>query len=395
MELAGYKFNRVEFAGSLGDLGTLIPLSVALMMITGLGVTPVLMMVGIFYMVSGLYFRLPIPVQPLKVVSAIAIAYPAKITLSVVAASGMIFGVLLLFLAITGIIDRLSKFFTKPIMRGIQLGLGFILMNKGIELVMKPELFIYDAGSVISIAGISVNHIVGIVGFIVTLILLSSKRFPSALVVVCAGVAVGVLFGAFKNTTIVLGPTPLKIYTPGIQDFINAVMLLVIPQIPLTLGNAIMGTTDTCYSLFGKGAATKKASFKAFASSMGIMNLLTGMIGGMPMCHGSGGLAAHYRFGARTGGSNIMIGIVFLIIALVFGKIGISLLSSIPNAILGILLLFAGLELALLIKDVKEKKDLFLSFLIAGVAFATTNMGIAFFIGIIVMYLMKWKKIEI
>jgi SulP family sulfate permease len=395
MELAGYKFNRVEFAGSLGDLGTLIPLSVALMMITGLGVTPVLMMVGIFYMVSGLYFRLPIPVQPLKVVSAIAIAYPAKITLSVVAASGMIFGVLLLFLAITGIIDRLSKFFTKPIMRGIQLGLGFILMNKGIELVMKPELFIYDAGSVISVAGISVNHIVGIVGFIVTLILLSSKRFPSALVVVCAGVAVGVLFGAFKNTTIVLGPTPLKIYTPGIQDFINAVMLLVIPQIPLTLGNAIMGTTDTCYSLFGKGAATKKASFKAFASSMGIMNLFTGMIGGMPMCHGSGGLAAHYRFGARTGGSNIMIGIVFLIIALVFGKIGISLLSSIPNAILGILLLFAGLELALLIKDVKEKKDLFLSFLIAGVAFATTNMGIAFFIGIIVMYLMKWKRIEI
>jgi SulP family sulfate permease len=395
MELAGYKFNRVEFAGSLGDLGTLIPLSVALMMITGLGVTPVLMMVGIFYMVSGLYFRLPIPVQPLKVVSAIAIAYPAKITLSVVAASGMIFGVLLLFLAITGIVDRLSKFFTKPIMRGIQLGLGFILMNKGIELVMKPELFIYDAGSVISVAGISVNHIVGIVGFIVTLILLSSKRFPSALVVVCAGVAVGVLFGAFKNTTIVLGPTPLKIYTPGIQDFINAVMLLVIPQIPLTLGNAIMGTTDTCYSLFGKGAATKKASFKAFASSMGIMNLFTGMIGGMPMCHGSGGLAAHYRFGARTGGSNIMIGIVFLIIALVFGKIGISLLSSIPNAILGILLLFAGLELALLIKDVKEKKDLFLSFLIAGVAFATTNMGIAFFIGIIVMYLMKWKRIEI
>ena len=173
MELAGYKFNRVEFAGSLGDLGTLIPLSVALMMITGLGVTPVLMMVGVFYMVSGLYFRLPIPVQPLKVVSAIAIAYPAKITLSVVAASGMIFGVLLLFLAITGIIDRLSKFFTKPIMRGIQLGLGFILMNKGIELVMKPELFIYDAGSVISVAGISVNHIVGIVGFIVTLILLS------------------------------------------------------------------------------------------------------------------------------------------------------------------------------------------------------------------------------
>jgi SulP family sulfate permease len=115
----------------------------------------------------------------------------------------------------------------------------------------------------------------------------------------------------------------------------------------------------------------------------------------MPMCHGAGGLAAHYRFGARTGGSNIMIGVLFLIIALVFGKIGISLLSSIPNAVLGILLIFAGLEPGLLIRDVEEKKDMFLSLLIAGVGFATTNTGIAFFLGILINYLIKWKNIQI
>ncbi len=142
MQIGTFKFDRVEFAGSLGDLGTLIPLSVALMVITGLSATSVLLMVGIFYILSGLYYRLPIPVQPLKVVAAIAIASPAKISLPIIAASGVIFGLILLSLALTGLIDWLAKFFTKPIVRGIQLGLGLILINKGISFVLRPELFI-------------------------------------------------------------------------------------------------------------------------------------------------------------------------------------------------------------------------------------------------------------
>jgi SulP family sulfate permease len=113
------------------------------------------------------------------------------------------------------------------------------------------------------------------------------------------------------------------------------------------------------------------------------------------MCHGAGGLAAHYRFGARTGGSNIMIGIIFVIIAVAFGVVGLALLSSIPYAVLGVLLLFAGLELVLLIRDVEGRKDLFIVFLIAGIGLATTNMAIAFGAGIAVTYLLKWTKINI
>lgn len=225
--------------------------------------------------------------------------------------------------------------------------------------------------------------------------LLSSKRFPAALVVVSAGLVIGIIFGALENAALTLGPTSVQFYMPTADDFINAFILLVVPQIPLTIGNAVMGTADTCHTLFGKGPLTEKASYRAFATSMGLMNTAIGMIGGMPVCHGAGGLAAHYRFGARTGGSNIMIGIVFLIIALGFGKIGISLLSAIPNAVLGILLLFAGLELGMMIKDVSEKNDLFVALLIAGIGFATTNMGIAFFMGIVVMYLIKLRDIKL
>jgi len=385
----------MEFAGSLGDLGTLIPLSVALIVITGLGATPVLLMVGIFYIIAGLYYKLPIPVQPLKVVAAIAIAYPEKISAPIIGASGILFGVILLILAFSGLIDWCAKFFTRPIIRGIQLGLGFILINKGIGFALQTDLFIYQSDVAAHLAGIPVNFIVGIAGFLVTLLLLSSKRFPATLVIVSAGIIIGIMFGSPDPIDFSLGPTPVKIFKLQASDFLNGLFFLVIPQIPLTLGNAVMATSDVCRTLFGKGKQTQRATYKDLAASMGIVNIFAGAICAMPMCHGAGGLAAHYRFGARTGGSNIMIGLLFLAIGLVFGKMGIAFLTSIPNSIFGILLIFAGIELALMIKDLSDKKDLFIAVLIAGIGFATTNMGLAFLTGIVVLHLIKWKKIEI
>jgi len=393
MQIGPYKFDRLELAGSMGDLGTIIPLSVALMLITGVNVTTVLLTVGLFYIAAGFYFKLPIPVQPLKVVSAIAIAFPEKVTLSILAAAGISFGLILLFLALTGLIDRIAKFFTKPIIRGIQVGLGFLLINKGIAYILKPELFINPEMA----AGFSglLNPAIGVAGFIAALCLLTNKKFPAALVLVITGVVTGMLLGSLREATFAFGPTPVDFQTLTPADFSTALILLVIPQIPLTLGNAVMGTTDTCFTLFGRDQGTKRVSNRAFSVSMGLANLGTGLLGGIPMCHGSGGLAAHYRFGARTGGSNIMIGGIFLIIALGFGKMGIALLSSIPNGILGVLLLFAGLELALLIRDVSGKNDLFITFLVAGIGLATTNMGIAFFVGILTQGLLKWCRIEL
>jgi SulP family sulfate permease len=395
MQIGDYKFDRFEFAGSLGDLGTLIPLAVALMVITGLNVTSVLLLVGLFYIASGIYFKLPIPVQPLKVVAAIAIAYPEKITIATIMAAGIIIGVILLLLALTGLIDWMASFFSKPIVRGIQLGLGLILIAKGIEFIRQPELFINNANILNLVSGVPLNLIIGIISVIVVLMLISNRRYPAALVIVTAGIIIGVCFGALKDVRLVLGPLPLTVVKPNIHDFLNGFILLVIPQLPLTIGNAIIGTADTCKNLFRKKDELKRITHKDLSVSMGLINIITGMIGGMPLCHGAGGLAAHYRFGARTGGSNIMIGSIFLLIALVFGRIGISLLSSIPQAILGTLLLFAGLELAMLILDVKEKRDLFIALLIAGISLVTTNMAIAFLIGIIVYYLIKWKDIHI
>ncbi len=395
MQICPYRFDRVEFAGSLGDLGTLIPLSIALVTITHLSFTTVFLLVGLFYLATGLYFKLPIPVQPLKVVSAIAIAFPEKVSLHVMSAAGLLFGLILMLLAFTGIIDRLARLFTRPVVRGIQLGLGFILIMKGISFIRRPELFLNGAVSTHLQGGVPLNLVLGLGAVVLVLFLISSRRFPAALVLVASGIIVGMLSGSLNGLSWTLGPTPVMPIFPDTNDFITALFLLVIPQIPLTLGNAVIGTADTAKTLFGEGVKTNRVTPRGLSLSMGLANTLVGLFGGMPMCHGAGGLAAHYRFGARTGGSNIMIGLLFVAIALFLGKTGVTILSSIPNSVLGVLLLFAGLELALLIRDVRERRDLFVAFLMAGVGLATTNMTIAFLTGIAISWIIRWGDIEI
>lgn len=392
MKKGEYEFCRVEFAGSLGDLGTLIPLSVAMIVINGINATAVFLLIGLFYIGAGLYYKLPIPVQPLKAVAAIAIA--SGMDAGTIAASGYLMGIILIFIAVTGIIDSLAKLFTKPIVRGIQLGLGLILISKGIEFITKKELLINGTNSSEVVWNLSLNTIVGMIGVLLVILLLTNKRLPSAIAVILFGLAASAFSGAFGTIVPSIGFEPVVLFVPEQIMLINAFILLVIPQIPLTVGNAIIGTADTAKSLFGE-EKTEKATFKSLSTSMGLANIAAGALMAMPMCHGAGGLAAHYRFGARTGGSNLMIGAVFVTVAVVFGKMAVSLFGLIPNSILGVLLLFAGLELAMLIKDVTEKKDLFLVFFIAGIALATLNMGIAFIAGMVLLYIIDIAKIEI
>jgi SulP family sulfate permease len=178
-------------------------------------------------------------------------------------------------------------------------------------------------------------------------------------------------------------------------DFWTAAIMLIIPQIPLTIGNACVGTADTCCSLFKGHPELRKAKAGRFAFSMGLMNLPAGLLGAVPMCHGTGGLAAHYRFGARTGGAPVMIGVFFVIIALLFGEFGFTLLSIIPQSVLGVLLVFAGLELCPLLRSLKTNEEYFVALLIAGIALAVPNMGWAFAVGIAVDFFIRKFKVKI
>ena len=388
-----FRFDRMELAGAFGDLGTLLPIVVAMIFINQLSSSSVFLAFGLFYLVAGLYYRLPIPVQPLKAVGAISIAYPAVITEPVIGAAGIIFGIFLLVLSLTGTIDRIAKLFSQAVVRGIQLTLGLIFLKKGIELIINKELFI--SGLPGKMAEYPVNLLIGIIVFILVLLLLDNKRFPAALVALFVGILSGMLLGGAEQLRLSFGPTEMRLIIPSLDNLWTALILLILPQIPLTIGNACVGTADTCTTMFSGKPQLHKTKPGRFAFSMGIFNLPAGFLGAVPMCHGTGGLAAHYRFGARTGGAPIMIGLFFVVIALGFGELGFSLLSIIPQSVLGVLLVFAGLELCPLLRSLKTNEEYFIALLIAGIAMAVPNMAWAFGIGIAVDIFLRKMKIKI
>jgi SulP family sulfate permease len=391
--LARLRFDRLELAGSFGDLGTLLPIVVGMILINKLSPTTVFLAFGLFYILTGYYYRLPVPVQPLKAVGAIAIAYPAQITEPVIGAAGVIFGGLLLVFSLTGLVDKLARLFTQPVVRGIQLALGLIFLRKGIELIVNKNLFLFGVPG--RFPDSYANLILGLAVFAMVLVLLDNKKLPAAIAAVAAGIVSGLALGGLDGLSFSIGPTEMRFISPTLNDYWIAFIMLILPQMPLTIGNACVGTADTCSSLFPNDPLLSRATAGKFALTMGIANFPAGFLGAVPMCHGTGGLAAHYRFGARTGGAPIIIGVLLVVIALIFGEFGFTILALIPNSVLGVLLIFAGLELCPLIRSLKENEEYFVALLISGIALAVPNMGWAFGIGIVVDLFIRKAKIKI
>jgi SulP family sulfate permease len=388
-----YQFNRMELAGSLGDLGTLLPIVIGMILINRLSPTTVFLAFGLFYLMTGFYYRLPIPVQPLKAVGAIAIAYPNQITESVIGAGGILFGALLLVLSITGTVDRLAKLFTQPVVRGIQLALGLIFLKKGIELIVTQKVFLSGVDGRLS--EYPVNLVMGFMVFALVLILLDNRKLPAALAALVFGIIAGLALGGFQGESISIGPTRIGLILPSLHDFWTAFIMLILPQVPLTIGNACVGTSDMCRSVFPDSPLLSRTTAGRFALTMGLANLPAGLFGAVPMCHGTGGLAAHYRFGARTGGAPVIIGVFFVVLALALGDLGLAILALLPNSVLGVLLIFAGLELCPLVRSLQSNEEYFVALLIAGIALAVPNMAWAFGIGIAVDLFLRKTKTKI
>jgi SulP family sulfate permease len=231
---------------------------------------------------------------------------------------------------------------------------------------------------------------------VLTLLLLDNKKFPAGLVVVFGGITLGLIFGIREgldriNPGIHL-PRLLPLGWPTKADFTFALLALVLPQIPMTLGNAVIAYADLSKDYFADGS--QKVTYKSACISMALANFVSASIGGMPLCHGAGGLAAHYRFGARTAGSNLMIGAIFVILAIVLGNQSLAVIYLIPLSVLGILLLFAGSQLALTIMDLNNRKDFFVVVFMLGITFAS-NLAAGFMVGIVVAWLLKTEKLQV
>ncbi|RUA01272.1 MAG: sulfate permease [Deltaproteobacteria bacterium] len=383
-------FNRMEFAGCLGDLGTLLPISIGMIVLNGLNATNVMFTVGLFYILAGFYFKVPVPVQPMKVIGAYAIAVGLSPTQIIAASLWM--GMIVLFMGTTGLIHIIGKYTPKSTIRGVQLGVGIILMMKGLNFMIRPDPHL----AVQALGPIKIGIVLGVIGMAVTLFLLENRKIPAALVVISGGILVGLFIGKpvdMEKLKIGLHLPRLFPYgIPSFSDMLWVLPVLVVPQIPMTIGNAIISNTDVMHEYFGDQA--RRASYRSVANSQGLADIVSFILGGIPMCHGAGGLAAMVRFGARTAGANLMIGSIFVLLALLFGPHVLILLNLIPLSILGVLLIFAGVQLALMIRDLTRRSDLFVALIMLGITL-TVNLAVAFISGIFIAYALKSDKINV
>lgn len=320
----GFRFDLRELNGALGDIGTLLPLTVGMIAIVGLSAQAVLIGFGLFYIATGLIYRLPVPVQPMKTIAAVSLISAA--TPAAIALSGVSIGLVLLFLGSSGLIDRIARLVPQSVLSGLQLGLGLALASIAMGL-MRDQWIV--GGLTLTIAYVALRF-----------------GAHAALLTIGAGVALGLGIGHSGwpelAQTSATGWFPLR---DGVGDIRTAMFELALPQLALTLTNAIFLTAFVAQDLFGRTADS--VTPRSLCLSSGAANLLCAPFGALPMCHGAGGLAAHHRFGARTGAAPVMIGTVALLVACLPADVRSTALSAIPAGTLGALLLIAAAELAL------------------------------------------------
>ena len=330
------RFDRRELAGAVADVGVLVPIAVALIVKNGLSPTAALLPAALLYIGAAYVYRLPIPVQPLKAFGAIAIA--EGLGADEIAAGALLMGGIFLALGGSGLVDLAARAFPKPVIRGVQLVVGLLFLKIAWGLVAEPpEAFAEHALP----AAVAVPLAAGAL-----VLALGLKRYGSSLALVAAGAVVVAVTG---GSSFEAGPAAVAAPSLDASTFWTALVVLVLPQLPLSFANSCLATADAARVYFGERATRVRAG--RLATTFGTANVVAGALGGMPVCHGAGGLTAHVSFGARTGGAPLAIGAALLALALGAGAGLAALLTAFPLPILAALLASAGILHVRLLRD--------------------------------------------
>lgn len=370
------RYDALELAGAFGDLGTLIPFVVGYIAVLRVDPLGIMFTLGLSAIAVGLYYKTPIPVQPMKAIGGAAIASGGAVSAGMICGAGLVTGLFWLLAGATRTVDLVTRFAARPVVRGIVLGLGLLFMRQGIGLML-------------------VTPWLGAVGLVLTFVLITYPRVPAMFALLVVGAVAAYLVDPVHAAELLSVRPAFRL--PDFtfarmtwDDVVAGTLVLAVPQIPLTIGNAVVAIRTENNELF----PDRPVSDRMLAVSQGLINLATAPFGGIPLCHGAGGMAGHVRFGARTGGSLVMLGAIMLGLALFFsGAVGL-LFEIFPKAILGVILFFAGMELAITTKDIGgRKEDVYVMLAVAGVAM--WNMGAAFLAGIALHQVLERRWIRV
>ena len=349
------EFGPGAVTGAVGDSITVVPLVVALALLTDVSLPHALAAFGAFQIVWGIRYGLPVSVEPMKALAALAVA--GALTYAELALAGVILGVVLLAIGLTGTLAHVERWIGEPVIRGVQFAVGLVLFETGIGLAVgDPTVALVAVGIAATLA-------------------LAGHGTASALAVAAVGVA---------TALVVAGPPTPRL--PGIPPtpafgsaLTRATLDGVVAQLAMTIGNAALATALLFSDLLDAEVAPDELS-----TSMGLMNLIAVPLGGIPMCHGCDGVAGKHAFGARTGGANVVLGVGYLVAAPFATP---ALIAAFPLAMLGALLAVVAVSLA---RNVTDSGNRALSVGIGLLALAT-NLGVAFLAGIAVH--LAWERL--
>ena len=377
MRVAGNEYNIQEMAGAFGDLGTLIPFVVGYITINHMDPAGILVGFGIFKLWAGFYFKTPVPIQPMKAIGTAAITQGGAITPGAIFASGLFTGVVWGFMGLSGAVSWIEKITRRPVVQGIVLGLGLGFVVEGVKMTHGDLLLAAIAGAM-------------------TLVLLSYPRLPAMLALLALGAGVALVREPTLLADLARMSFHFRLPTTGLSqiawsDVAAGIMILGLPQLPLTLGNAIISTVEENNTHF----PDRPITVKEVALDHAALNLVGTALGGIPMCHGAGGMAGHIRFGAKTGGALVILGSLVLFVGLFLADSVATLFKCFPPVILGVILLFGGLELAAGGRGGanNSKEDRYIIYLMAGLAM--WNMGVAYLVGLLLAIACERKWVRL
>lgn len=368
---ARIKLDRRELAGAVADIGVLVPIATVLIVQNGLTATAVLLPAGLLYLGAALTYALPVPVQPLKAFGAVAIAN--GLGSDAIAAGALMMGAIFIVLGRTGLIDLASRAFPRPLIRGVQLTVGLLFIKIAWELVHQAPRAFDDHATDPTTLIVAAVLVLGLA--------LALKRQPVSLVLVMAALAVALVRA---GGDLALGPSSIALPSLDAATFWTAFTLLVVPQVPLTFANSCIATSDAARVYFGERADRVRPG--RLATTLGLANLFSGSVAGMPVCHGAGGMTAHHAFGARTAGAPLAMGSILGLLAIGFGAGLAALLAAFPLAVLAGMLAAAGVLHVGLLRDLEGTRSWAIALLIGVLGFQV-NLALALPVGLVIWWL--------
>jgi hypothetical protein len=343
-----------ELSGAFGDIGTFLPVFYALsgsgnnLGSSRISVSSTLVFSGLANIFTGVFFGVPLPVQPMKAIAATVLLKNGSHEYDKVevASAGLFVAGVIFVLSVSGLLHWFMKVIPTPLVKGIQMGTGLSLVMASLN--MLTDFDWHHSSTFIDALG-QIGSGLGMIVLLAFLFFLATRSHNSFAVTIVAVIAIWMLVD--QTLKVVFDhqawPQHLSLWDPRVliptpAQFLFGATNAGLGQVPLTALNSIVAVTFLVRDLLPDVEAPSATSI---GLSVSAMNLVGCWFSAMPTCHGSGGLAAQYRFGARSGSSVIFLGSLKLLIGLFASEYALSYFEVFPMTLMGVFLFLAGVEM--------------------------------------------------